>query len=108
MKAMNEVAKKVNIGDASDAKTYLGPLQNKVQYDKVNRFIEEAQQYAYSTTESLSGMSRVNDVNGTSSAKEYCLNPRVLDNPSDGSPVVKAEQMVRYPFSSYLASAHAQ
>jgi len=43
MKVLNEVAKKVNIGDASDANIYLGPLQNKLQYDNVNRFIEEAQ-----------------------------------------------------------------
>ena len=36
-----EEAKKVKLGDGMDADTQLGPLQNRMQYDKVRDFLED-------------------------------------------------------------------
>ncbi len=40
--ALVEVAKNVPMGDGLDEKNVLGPIQNKMQYDKVVRLVEEA------------------------------------------------------------------
>jgi len=39
--ALVEEAKKVKLGDGMDADTQLGPLQNRMQYDKVRDFLED-------------------------------------------------------------------
>ncbi|PSR82644.1 aldehyde dehydrogenase domain-containing protein [Coniella lustricola] len=71
-------------GPAADATTAIGPVQNKVQYEKVKEFFQEAEAKKFSIA--LGGPSEV-----SLDKKGFFLPPTLVDNPSDEARIVGEE-----------------
>lgn len=84
-KALVEFTKNVKTGPASDPKVLVGPIQNKLQYEKVQEFYTNIEKEGWSAI-----------VGGKESGKEtypkgYFLKPTIIDNPPEDSRIVKEE-----------------
>ncbi|WP_211747472.1 aldehyde dehydrogenase family protein [Paenibacillus sp. Marseille-Q4541] len=81
LKEMVTYAKSVQVGDPSDPQTGLGPLQNKMQYDKVKDLIQE-------TKDSGAHIAYEGEI---PSGKGYYIPVMIVDNPSEDSRLVQEE-----------------
>lgn len=80
--ALVEYAKTVKIGDGAEQGTQLGPIQNRLQYQRVLSLIEDAKEKGYDFL-----------VGGeTSEAPGYFIPITILDNPPEDSRIVREEQ----------------
>lgn len=79
--AMKEYAANIRVGDGLEATTDLGPVQNKMQYEKVCALIRDSSQRGLKF---LTG----GDI---SSAPGYCIPVTIVDNPPDDAPCVTEE-----------------
>jgi acyl-CoA reductase-like NAD-dependent aldehyde dehydrogenase len=68
-------------GNGEQPQTRIGPLQNKLQYERVKAMIEEAR------TTGLKFLAEPGDLTGPG----YFIAPTIIDNPPDDSPVVREE-----------------
>ena len=69
------------VGDGSEQGTQLGPLQNKMQYDKVREFLEDGKQNG-----TVIAGGTVDD------SKGYFIRPTIIRDISDGTRLVDEEQ----------------
>ena len=81
LKEMIAYAKTIQVGDPSDPKTGLGPLQNKMQYDKVRELIQE-------TKDSGARIAYEGEV---PAGKGYYIPVTIVDNPPEDSRLVQEE-----------------
>jgi len=80
--ALVEVAKTIKVGDGSEQGTQLGPINNKLQFQRVVSLIKDAQEKGYKF---LTGGLPEND-------KGYFVPVTILDNPPEDSRIVQEEQ----------------
>jgi acyl-CoA reductase-like NAD-dependent aldehyde dehydrogenase len=80
--ALVEYAKTVKVGDGSEQGTQLGPIQNRLQYQRVLELIEDAKAQGYKF---LVGGER-------SEAPGYFIPVTIIDNPPENSRIVREEQ----------------
>ncbi|KAF5577363.1 aldehyde dehydrogenase (NAD+) [Fusarium pseudoanthophilum] len=69
-------------GDFSDPEAFFGPIQNKMQYEKLQRLYEEIDKQ---------GWKRVFGGASTTSGKGHFIPPVLIDNPPEDSEIVQAE-----------------
>ncbi|WP_201450722.1 aldehyde dehydrogenase family protein [Paenibacillus sp. An7] len=81
LEEMIAYAKTIQVGDPSDPKTGLGPLQNKMQYDKVKELIKE-------TKDSGARIAYEGEV---PAGKGYYIPVTIVDNPPEDSRLVQEE-----------------
>ncbi len=79
---LTEIAKTVKVGNGLEAGTQLGPLNNKMQYDKVREMIEDARKHG----------AKVVTGGQSLSAKGYFIAPTIVSEISDGVRLVDDEQ----------------
>ncbi|KAF5617209.1 aldehyde dehydrogenase (NAD+) [Fusarium tjaetaba] len=69
-------------GDFSDPEAFFGPIQNKMQYEKLRRLYEEVDKQGWKRA--IGGAS-------TASAKGYFMPPVLIENPPEDSEIVQTE-----------------
>ncbi len=79
---LTEIAKTVKVGNGLEAGTQLGPLNNKMQYDKVKEMIEDARKNG----------AKVVTGGQSLSPKGYFIAPTIVSGISDGVRLVDDEQ----------------
>jgi len=79
---LTEIAKTVKVGNGLEAGTQLGPLNNKMQFDKVKEMIEDARKHG----------AKVVTGGQSLSAKGYFIAPTIVSEISDGTRLVDEEQ----------------
>ncbi|HTO72007.1 MAG TPA: aldehyde dehydrogenase family protein [Myxococcota bacterium] len=79
---LQEIAKSVKVGNGLEAGTQLGPLNNKMQYDKVREMIDDARKHGAKV------------VNGGQqlSSKGYFIAPTIISEVAEGVRIVDEEQ----------------
>lgn len=77
--ALVEFAKNIPVGDGQDENSILGPVQNKMQFDKVKRLVDEAKQKG-----------RV--LLGGEAGEGLFFPPTIIADLEDGDPLVDEEQ----------------
>ena len=84
LKAMAEFAKKLKIGDPFEAGTDLGPIQNGMQFDKVQEFFGDCEANGY---EFVAGGRECTPHIG----KGYFISPTIIANPPNHSRIIGEE-----------------
>ncbi|KAI0154594.1 aldehyde dehydrogenase [Xylariaceae sp. FL1272] len=79
--ALVEHTKRLNIGDTADPETTLGPVQNRMQFHKLQKL--------YAT--SGGGGCKTAYAGKLSNKKGFFLAPTIIDNPPDDAPIVVEE-----------------
>ncbi|RBR25214.1 uncharacterized protein FIESC28_01949 [Fusarium coffeatum] len=69
-------------GDFSDAEAFFGPIQNKMQFEKLQRLYGEVDKQ---------GWNSVYNSKGNKPEKGYFVPPALIDNPSEDSEIVQTE-----------------
>jgi acyl-CoA reductase-like NAD-dependent aldehyde dehydrogenase len=85
-KFLSEVVKfldSLRIGDFSDPQAFFGPIQNKMQYEKLQRLYEQIDKQGWKRAFGSTSTAR--------SGKGYFMPPVLIDNPPEDSEVVQAE-----------------
>lgn len=83
---MVQATKKLPVGDGLKDGTFIGPIQNPMQFERVKGFIKELEAPAFKIAtgrDSLQLPSAAGD--------GYFLNPVIVDNPPDDSRIVVEE-----------------
>lgn len=75
--------KNYTVGNGINKGTFLGPVQNRAQYDRVKEFLEDI----HSNKQSVSTGGSILETKGSG----YFIQPTVVDNPSDDSKIVREE-----------------
>ncbi|KAM0288310.1 hypothetical protein ACHAO9_007214 [Fusarium lateritium] len=70
-------------GDFSDAEAFFGPIQNKMQFDKLQKLYGEIENQGWKRA--------YGDIQTTKSEKGYFMSPVVIDNPPEDSEIVQTE-----------------
>jgi acyl-CoA reductase-like NAD-dependent aldehyde dehydrogenase len=79
---LQEIAKTVKVGNGLEAGTQLGPLNNKMQYDRVNELVADAKQHGAKVVTGGQALSK----------KGYFIAPTIVSEISDGTRLVDEEQ----------------
>jgi len=79
--AMVEHTKTLKVGDGNEADVFLGPIQNSMQYDRVQGFFDDVEKEGMKVA--VGG--KVQDSAG------YFINPTIIDNPKEDSRLVREE-----------------
>ncbi|HKC51923.1 MAG TPA: aldehyde dehydrogenase family protein [Myxococcota bacterium] len=82
VRELGEIAKTVKVGNGLDAGTQLGPVNNKMQFERVKELVEDARK---------SG-ARIATGGQSLSAKGYFIAPTIVSEISDGTRLVDEEQ----------------
>jgi len=79
--AMVEYTKTLKVGDGMDDGVFLGPIQNSMQYDRVQGFFDDIEKQG----QKVAVGGKVKDSGG------YFINPTIIDNPKEDSRLVVEE-----------------
>lgn len=80
--ALADYAATVKVGDGAEQGTQMGPIQNRPQYERVRRMIEEARS---------AGLTFLTGGAVDDARPGYFIPPTLVDNPPEDSPVVQEE-----------------
>jgi len=80
--------KTLKVGEGFEDGVFLGPVQNEMQYDRVQGFFDDVEKHAMKVA--VGG--KVPDSNG------YFINPTIIDNPDDDSRIVVEEPFGMFSF----------
>ncbi|ORY70245.1 aldehyde dehydrogenase [Pseudomassariella vexata] len=83
LKAMVEYAKGLNVGDGFQEGVWLGPVNNRLQYDRVKNLLEDIERTRLTVALGSTKVSTMG--NG------YFITPTIIDNPPDNSRIVVEE-----------------
>lgn len=87
---MIEFTKTIKVGAADQEGVLLGPIQNRMQYEKVKGYFEDSKKQGYKFAV---GEPEVN------AGKGYFINPAIIDNPPEESRIVQEEPFGGCPSS---------
>jgi len=79
---MVRFTKTVKVGSPDDGDNLLGPVQNKMQYDRVKGFFEDSKKQGYKFA--------VGDQD-VAASKGYFVQPTIIDNPPSDSRIIQEE-----------------
>lgn len=83
LEAMVKAASRIKVGKADDPSTTMGPMQNKMQYDKVQELVADSKAQGYKFALSP---------RPTTTGAGYYLSPSIVDNPPPTARIVVEEQ----------------
>ncbi|KAJ5190869.1 uncharacterized protein N7498_009854 [Penicillium cinerascens] len=83
LKAMVDVASQIVVGKAESPSTTMGPMQNRMQYEKVQELMADCEAQGYKFALPPQPMA---------SSKGFYLSPSIVDNPPPTSRIVLEEQ----------------
>ncbi|KAL1845845.1 hypothetical protein Plec18170_009551 [Paecilomyces lecythidis] len=83
LKELVKATKQLKVGNGTDETTYIGPIQNEMQYEKLRRIIQDIEN---------SGSRFVIGGRPPPSGSGYFINPTIVDCPDDKSRIVVEEQ----------------
>lgn len=81
LEAMVEFTKSIKVG-APDSGALLGPVQNRMQYEKVKTFFEDSKQHGYKFAVGEPDVSN---------EKGFFIQPTIIDNPPNDSRIIQEE-----------------
>jgi acyl-CoA reductase-like NAD-dependent aldehyde dehydrogenase len=87
LSAMVSHAKNLGVGPGKDSKTFVGPVQNATQYERVQSFQEDIEKNGLHAV--LGGSN--NALLKESLPKGYFITPTIIDNPADTERIVHEE-----------------
>ncbi|KAF5592946.1 aldehyde dehydrogenase (NAD+) [Fusarium subglutinans] len=70
-------------GDFTDPEAFFGPIQNKMQYEKLQRLYKQVDKQGWKRA--------FGNVSATTSGKGYFMPPVLIDNPTEDSEIVQTE-----------------
>jgi len=82
IKAMAKYAEEVKVGAGNEEGVMLGPIQNSMQYEKVQQFFEDSRKHGYTF---VAGKDTVE------ASKGFFIQPAIIDNPPNDSMIVQEE-----------------
>lgn len=82
VKALVDYTKSLKVGNPHEDGVALGPVQNKMQYDRVRGFFEDSKAKGYKFA---AGATEVEPTKG------YFVTPTIIDNPPDDSRIIVEE-----------------
>jgi acyl-CoA reductase-like NAD-dependent aldehyde dehydrogenase len=74
------------VGDGFDDKVFLGPIQNSMQYERVQEFLKDIEDKKLKVA-----VGGNQSASGSDLRKGYFVYPTIIDNPSDDSRIVTEE-----------------
>jgi acyl-CoA reductase-like NAD-dependent aldehyde dehydrogenase len=83
LSAVTDFLDKMKTGDFSDTEAFFGPIQNKMQFEKLQKL--------YGQIETQGWKRAYGDISTTKSGKGYYMPPVVIDNPPEDSEIVQTE-----------------
>ena len=83
LKAMVDAASQIVVGKAESPSTTMGPMQNRMQYEKVKELVVDCEAQGYKFALLPQPMA---------SSKGFYLSPSIVDNPPPTSRIVLEEQ----------------
>ena len=86
---MVEYTKTLRVGDGMADGVFLGPIQNSMQYDRVQGFFDDVEKQGMKVA--VGG--KVPDSEG------YFITPTIIDNPNEDSRLVQEEPFGMFPRS---------
>lgn len=89
LKAMIVFTKSIKVGSSNEDGVLVGPIQNEMQYEKVQQFFQDSKKNGYKFAV---GAQEVEKSNG------YFIQPTIIDNPPNDSRIVTEE-----PFGTFLS-----
>lgn len=89
LKAMIAFTKSIKVGSSNEDGVLVGPIQNEMQYEKVQQFFQDSKKNGYKFAV---GAQEVEKSNG------YFIQPTIIDNPPNDSRIVTEE-----PFGTFLS-----
>lgn len=89
---MVRYTKTLKLGEGNEEGVFLGPIQNKMQYDRVKGFFQEAESEKMNIA--------VGGVNPT--GKGYFITPTIVDRPAENSRLVVEEPFGKSGLSHFI------
>lgn len=83
LKAMVDATSRIEVGKADSPSTTMGPMQNKMQYEKVQELVADSTTQGYKFALAPSPITI---------GKGYYLSPSIVDNPPPTARIVVEEQ----------------
>lgn len=83
LEAMVDAASRIEVGKADNARTTMGPMQNKMQYEKVKDLVADSRFQGYHFALAPRPIA---------SGNGYYLSPSIVDNPPSTARIVVEEQ----------------
>lgn len=84
--AMVAYTKTLKVGDGVEDGVFVGPIQNSMQYERVQGFFDDVEKQGFKVA-----------VGGkTKDSAGYFINPTIIDNPSDDSRIVQEEPFGKF------------
>jgi acyl-CoA reductase-like NAD-dependent aldehyde dehydrogenase len=83
LKALSKATKQFKVGGPEEEGVMIGPLQNKMQFDKIKAVYEEVEKGGYAVEKGQQVDS-----------KGFFLQPIIIDNPPNDASIMLEEQMV--------------
>lgn len=80
---MSAIANSLKFGDLNSDDTFMGPLQNKAQFNKVKDLYEDSKTYIHGKVQDLSA-----------STPGFFIAPTIVDSPPESSRIMQEEQFV--------------
>jgi acyl-CoA reductase-like NAD-dependent aldehyde dehydrogenase len=84
--ALVEFVKSLKVGDGLERGVVLGPIQNSMQYDRVQGFFDDVEKENMKIA--IGGR--------TANSEGYFINPTIIDNPRDDSKIVTEEPFGKF------------
>ncbi|GAM84849.1 hypothetical protein ANO11243_028510 [Dothideomycetidae sp. 11243] len=82
LKAMADFTSTLKVGGGGEERVHLGPVQNKMQYDKVKEFFADSKQNGYKLAVGSYDIPE---------GKGFFIKPTIVDNPPNGSRIIEEE-----------------
>lgn len=98
LNAMVQAASDLVVGTATDSSTTLGPMQNRMQFEKVRNIVQDCKDQGYKFALGPSNMS---------DAAGCYISPSIIDNPPPTARIVLEEQFGQYHATSTHDSGKA-
>jgi len=96
LKAMIAFTKSIKVGSSDEAGVLVGPIQNEMQYEKVQQFFQDSKKNGYKFAV---GTQEVEKSAG------YFVQPTIIDNPPNDSRIITEEPFGTSPFPPALPSS---
>lgn len=91
LKAMVNFTKTLKVGQANEEGVMVGPIQNEMQYEKVQQFFQDTKKNGYKFAVGPDEVEK---------SKGYFIQPTIIDNPPNDSKIITEEPFGNYTFLS--------
>jgi len=94
LKAMVNFTKSIKVGQGNEEGVVVGPIQNEMQYEKVQQFFQDSKKNGYKFAVGTDEVDK---------SKGYFIQPTIIDNPPNDSRIITEEPFgtLTPPFSLF-------